>query len=459
MGPRGAAAAAASLAAGVGLLLPAAALPPCDVTKSGDDICDDFCSYRCSFYNHTAGERPGPRNITLYRLTPANVTGIRNKNTGDPNGDVGYWLGKKNTSLMCAQEPSAFGCFGTDQMIYGRFTVEVDGEWGSYTECNPLQLGGDDPLLKPAWKDSRRFVCGTSCLLPTEDGCHSFDPSPYKNGSSGGWGPECRCDGTSRELRAVARVAPEFLREPDGQGIVPASWGAQCEAGYRALPRGWCLHGRAYEEVKGWSLESALSLACDACRVNPNCTGWTTWDDRTVKLFQGRMWPFPGRCRSAGAELGPWNKQKSWFGVGKLGGHWFTTPVGGECPKGKPLGHAGCTWREVASVYKNATCVDGRVDRSVEAWGAACFRRCPSPLNRTSDCYMDCYRDVIMGNAATNITRIPSDRILRPWIRAFSEEHPRRGGCPVITPRACDGDQCDPLVPSGPWLDESTFVV
>ena len=49
--------------------------------KPYDQECEDFCRGRCSFFNETLGERGMPENITVYRLTPTNVTGIRNKDS------------------------------------------------------------------------------------------------------------------------------------------------------------------------------------------------------------------------------------------------------------------------------------------------------------------------------------------------------------------------------------------
>jgi len=85
----------------------------------------------------------------------------------------------------------------------------------------------------------------------------------------------------------------------------------------------------------------------------------------------------------------------------------------------------------------------------VEAFGTNCFAGCGRPLNRTSDCYLSCYRDVLMGNAATNTSRIPHQQVLQPWKDAFTEVDPRKGGCPDVAPLPCHGPQCDPLL-SGP---------
>ena len=89
----------------------AGAQPACDLTKSGEEICDGFCNFECSLYNASAGETGEPMNVTLYRITPFNTSGIINKNTGDAPGDVGFFLERKNITQQCAKDPHSFGCF------------------------------------------------------------------------------------------------------------------------------------------------------------------------------------------------------------------------------------------------------------------------------------------------------------------------------------------------------------
>ena len=105
---------------------------PCDTSgaKSDDEICDDFCNYRCGFFDLAKGESGRSQNVTVYRITPANTTGIRNKNTGDAIGDVDFYLERKNLTQQCAKDPNSFGCFLDGDNVYGQFTVEIDGQFG-----------------------------------------------------------------------------------------------------------------------------------------------------------------------------------------------------------------------------------------------------------------------------------------------------------------------------------------
>ena len=63
------------------------------------------------------------------------------------------------------------------------------------------------------------------------------------------------------------------------------------------------------------------------------------------------------------------------------------------------------TWRQHGAIkYANASCVDGHVDTFLETSGRACFERCGAPLNRSSECYMECYFNTLVGDPALNLS-------------------------------------------------------
>ena len=258
------------------LVLPVASIQQaCDISQPAAEVCEDFCTSKCSFFNATAGETGQATNITLYRITPKNVTGIQNKNTGDAPGDVSFFLGRKNITQRCAQDQAAFGCFLEGDNVYGelvplrspdadpdrshslnpkagKFTVEIDGKYGPYFECNPINVFNSVPtpptprcaaprhatprhatlhgaaprhaaprrteqeadrisavatpvqygaygqpiagFPTPAWVDTRTFECGQGCLQPTAGDCH--DRKQRNGTSSFGGGFDCWCDRT-----------------------------------------------------------------------------------------------------------------------------------------------------------------------------------------------------------------------------------------------------------------------
>lgn len=98
------------------------------------------------------------RNLTVYRVTPRNISGnTRDLNTGDARGDVYFALYEMIFPLYCIEQPHDSSCSATSQAalnkdwnnVYERSVVEVDPRFGAYAGCTP-------PPDKP-W--SRDFVC------------------------------------------------------------------------------------------------------------------------------------------------------------------------------------------------------------------------------------------------------------------------------------------------------------
>ena len=83
-------------------------------------------------------------NITIYRLTPMNYTGVTNMDTGDAAGDVMFGLNQLLLPQLCPQDPDFTWCAnrkylsgGAAKMVYTEFVVETDTRFGEYNACNP----------------------------------------------------------------------------------------------------------------------------------------------------------------------------------------------------------------------------------------------------------------------------------------------------------------------------------
>lgn len=427
--------AAVATAAVVPDLVVGAPAPACDLTKSGKSFCKDFCSGKCGFYNTSAGETGLPETITVYRITPRNVTGLVNKNNADAPGDLSFVITKKNITQQCLHDPTSMGC-NTDMEskdMYGEFRIEVSGQWGPYQLCNPAN----------GW-DTGNWFCGQECFQPTEKGCGT--PFEKLNGTGFDNGPMCWCE---RTRRSVGRELA-----PGAQGMfsyMPPFYPPQCAGGFKPLPDTGCIDGGAdvkpYKTLHAWSFDSAASMACQACYADAKCNGWRSLDNRTVELFNTRIrntsLPAGKTCVGAFRHRSRWGGS-NWFGITQLGGCvegkgcsnvWYSTTKDAQCPEGKPLGTNGCSWRLVATVgYKNASCIDSWADRAVESHGRRCFQKCPHPLDKNTNCYLDCYRNTLMGDASQNLTRMPPASFLKPWKHAMQEDDPAKGGCPKIKP-------------------------
>ena len=210
--------------------------PPCVTTPlqpnhEYQQICDDFCNDKCSFYNASLGETGQPFNKTVWRWTPRNTTGIKNKDTGDAPGDISFFLSKKNLTQYCAKDPTGWGCFLDGDNLYGEFVVEMDGKFGPYFECNPINVfeNPHDPYHSRHWSDTREFECGQGCMQPTHDDCH-LDPRRARNGTYGyGGAMMCTCDSTARHNKTVGREFPPYA---GGRTLGPKYWPPQCNLAY-----------------------------------------------------------------------------------------------------------------------------------------------------------------------------------------------------------------------------------
>jgi hypothetical protein len=96
-----------------------------------------------------------PENITVYRITPANVTGLAQKDTGDAGGDAGFYAGMMLVHLAACEPPyTSWGCFLAEKPVITKFTLETDGVYGPYLKCNP-RVHTDSVT----WEDTAHFDC------------------------------------------------------------------------------------------------------------------------------------------------------------------------------------------------------------------------------------------------------------------------------------------------------------
>eukprot|EP01043_Picozoa_sp_COSAG02_P053774 COSAG02_NODE_5988_length_3873_cov_1.851109_3_plen_357_part_00 len=107
----------------------------------GNCSCDTFCDGSCNIAS------TGAANMTLYRMTQFGVVDMTNKNTGDVPGDTSFVISRRTTAYMCRKNPSSFMCSGLAQFqgdvpnctdLVLKWTIEVDGNWGPYQYCNPV---------------------------------------------------------------------------------------------------------------------------------------------------------------------------------------------------------------------------------------------------------------------------------------------------------------------------------
>ena len=434
------------------------------------EVCEAFCSDQCSFFNRSAGEAGLPTNLTLYRMTPTNVTDAANKDLADIPGDLGFFLSRKTLRLRCALDPRDQRCFLAHNNSYASFEIEVDGRFGPYLMCNPATR---------SWGyDTSEFLCSLSCMTPPQCGTY------HRNGTTFHGDYQCYCARTNRTVG----------RQPRGGDWTPnaaatgASLPSQCENFDVVWPPGpgQCLAGQELRRVH--SLRGAPSvdeLLCQACNAASACVAWTRLNATdgitlgSVDVSGGALslgfgsGPSP-TCISArrknsrgGVDAGT---EALFYGIGaKFGGYWFSLPAEGECARSRKgnqsvgTGQLGvtCSWRlVVAGKRVSAACLEGHLDRVVEQWNAPCFDKLgplpPAPslsdiaatsLNHTkntlemfslqaaldyTEAYLDCYLSALLGDPAHGIAPLQTDSLVAAWRRAFATTARSAGGCEPV---------------------------
>ena len=267
-----------------------------------------------------------PQNITVYRIAE-NVTGVSNKNTADPAGDISFVITKKNVTQTCLRTDCQ-GCHTDVEFLdlYLQAVIEFDGQWGPYQMCNPAD-----------GYDTTDWVCRQDCMDPTHHGC----PPPRhgkKNGTEChfGGGDDCLTCWCERTAHTAGReAAPGPFEKPDGRRGLRA----QCASSFNPWDSGCgaspLFGGKVYLNLTGWSFESVSAMACKRCHADDHCSGWVSHDNITAQLFSGATKSVTAAGCVGGKRFhNPWEKfGGSWFGIANLGDGfssniWYSTPDG-----------------------------------------------------------------------------------------------------------------------------------
>ena len=171
--------------------------------------------------------------------TSHNMTDLAEKDCGDVYGDVSFYLANHNIPYQCSLAPNASSCTGHNAIelnsqgnIFVKYEVEMDGLFGPYQMCNPLN----------GW-DTKHWTCLTYCETPPD--CPSWNSQSNKLG----WmGPTCFCE-NGRSNRTVGRS----IRSPNHHHHSPRHLHRP-----PATPRGRHLSHRLTSE--GWA--PPLPLRC-----------------------------------------------------------------------------------------------------------------------------------------------------------------------------------------------------
>ena len=92
---------------------------------------------------------PPWQNVTTYRLTPINYTGLTNMDSGNAAGDAMFGLSQMLLPQLCLVDPGMLWCGnrrylsdGSAWMVYTEFVVQTRALFGDYSACNPNATTG-----------------------------------------------------------------------------------------------------------------------------------------------------------------------------------------------------------------------------------------------------------------------------------------------------------------------------
>lgn len=321
--------------------------------------------------------------MSIYRMTMKDVYDLTDKDSGDIAGDTSFVLSKKNNAFYCRQNPGDFMCtnlaqFSGDDLnstdLILEMTIETDGQWGVYLECNPLN--GNDSTGR--WTCENGLKPQPSPSFPKQ--CRAIEFSA--------WDGYCINQEPTHTLKGTQTECCDYIsQQPAG------TFGA-----YNYFPsNNTCKLFKEYID--------GSSSKCDHSVV----VG--TYDP-----------PDPNQCNCERIykAVGRQNQTLHGGSFSITGGEWYSHPSGGECGPNDQLGDKGCTYKvvDIPRAIK-ATCMYETIDKAVEALNTSCFTQCPKPYNITSDCYLGCY-------SSTTTAAATSD-LVAPWSVAFAAN-----GCPQV---------------------------
>lgn len=309
-------------------------------------------------------------NLTVYRVTPVNLTGIADRNSGDAAGDVFFTLYEAILPVYCPQNPMDSICNitstvlgDTNRNVYRQSIIEVDANYGIYNGCDPQS----DYSVQ-----CHPYQRGPVCWYNTSCGARSPGPD---GDFVGAIGPFCLAN-----PHQAAAAAKEFE-----QSFAPLCSRAQCSC-----------EAELTGAVGKWP--------CVFCRP-----------DDGPPHAQTRLWDQINKMTQT------------------LNPTWYSTRALGECGAGDRPGTGSCFWREVKLLRNaNASCVRNRFLRAIADHNRPCYDTCPQPANISTPCYVECMLDSIVGTADGAVPPMSRAELVGPYTRAFRSTDPNQGGCPEV---------------------------
>eukprot|EP00658_Telonema_sp_P-2_P061336 TRINITY_DN50042_c0_g1_i1.p1 TRINITY_DN50042_c0_g1~~TRINITY_DN50042_c0_g1_i1.p1 ORF type:complete len:396 (-),score=75.78 TRINITY_DN50042_c0_g1_i1:425-1612(-) len=380
-------------------------------------------------------------NITIYRLTPMNYTGVTNMDTGDAAGDTMFGMNQLTLPQLCPSTPDFTWCAnrqylsgGGAKMVYTEFVVEAEARFGQYNACNPDNETGIFSCISRQNGTGVPPQCATGFSLESQDclnGTVLHRVLIHGNLS--------QAEGGCCEACTAAGAACGGWNLMPGE-LDPASWSCEVLKNDQALVewedaavRVGCRAAYTDSDAHAcWYTDPTYNITfADVCdRAKCACDAIMT--ESVGREEHAMCWNQSSAVQHQQLDSSDYDSR--WFRYVEglaclLDGTWYSTRAEGEC-KGTAVGD-GCWWR-LAATHRtvNSTCVDDRVIEAVRSERPGCWGGCPQPHNRTTACWLDCLFETMLGNASAGVPAMDRNQLVSPFLAAFLP--PEQGGCPDI---------------------------
>ena len=408
-------------------------------------------------------------NLTVYRITPRNYTGVTNMDTGSPGGDSFFGLYELSFPVLCADPHfrRSTGCTNEPILsiphfnVYQQAKIEADTRFGDYSQCNP------NP-------DTGVFECThfhqTSCWTANERYAKAFagvcDPK------------ECKCDAIEKMALGVQSMEQGF--GPPTNGTLPPTCSKPIGDHHLTPLDGKHLKGLAYKNESGLTAGECCSqcnaeagrkwFPCrgysfvskeDASDATGTCARYSLiWGGEIAKGVQS-AYSFSHMHGGSSAISFIFDALPKLAEI--LGGFWYSTQAAGvtmqelkpstirlslpathpvfeplcgqECKGKDDVIGKDCWWR-LHSVERlvNSSCVNDRLIDTVLTKRPSCFAACPQPHNQSSTCWIQCLFETLVGNQTSSPPVLPMTKatLTNAFEAAFAPES--AGGCPEVPP-------------------------
>lgn len=282
-------------------------------------------------------------------------------------------------------------------IVYEKFEIEANTLFGDYQDCNPL-LKGPKAGVFACEGDSGQANCSCAAATPATDCACDRVFAPIGRQTTGD-GPQVPCSNISTANKCNSTGGFDSSCQWNKLSDQCAPFGCSnltTMGGEAACSKNWdCMW--LGDKCQEYECKNNDKAACEMAAGSYPLGHFCTLDKAT------------GKC--GGGFNDNSNPTMEWRDtvMDMMDGYWYSTNSDGYCGhKGGPDAAAEdmvaaaaepCTWR-ISAITKvaNKTCVNDKIMDHVIQKNNTCFGELPDPQNRSTDGFINCFFNALLGN-------------------------------------------------------------